>query len=440
MDGDGVVVEWNEGATRLLGWSAADVVGRPAAELLAPEATFVPPSPGSLSWSGTVALRHRDGRTVTAWLLAHHRASKDGDGGGGWLVLCPLDDPGPLVRDDPLAAAVMVQSPCAMAVFDDRLRLRGINDVMADAVGMPEENLRGLHMSEIVGGRQGEKLEQHLREVLALGRRKDVQTFLRAADEAGAHAWSAAIAPLFDSAGAAIGVCVTGHDITEQYLARQRLQLVNEASIRIGTTLDVRRTAQELADVCVPVLADFVSVDLMQALDHGDEPHEGPLSPPFVLRRAAHQSVTPGCPEAVVEMGRTDVYPATSPQAASLMVGHTIVATDPANTLVDWLAWDPIRSARVKELGVHTTMSVPIRARGTTLGVAVLTRFRRPDPFTSDDELLAEEVTARAAVCIDNARRYSRERETALALQRSLLPQTPPRNFPFKTLYLPTKL
>ncbi|WP_319664598.1 PAS domain-containing protein, partial [Streptomyces ipomoeae] len=426
MDGDGVVVEWNEGATRLLGWSAADVVGRPAAELLAPEATFVPPSPGSLSWSGTVALRHRDGRTVTAWLLAHHRASKDGDGGGGWLVLCPLDDPGPLVRDDPLAAAVMVQSPCAMAVFDDRLRLRGINDVMADAVGMPEENLRGLHMSEIVGGRQGEKLEQHLREVLALGRRKDVQTFLRAADEAGAHAWSAAIAPLFDSAGAAIGVCVTGHDITEQYLARQRLQLVNEASIRIGTTLDVRRTAQELADVCVPVLADFVSVDLMQALDHGDEPHEGPLSPPFVLRRAAHQSVTPGCPEAVVEMGRTDVYPATSPQAASLMVGHTIVATDPANTLVDWLAWDPIRSARVKELGVHTTMSVPIRARGTTLGVAVLTRFRRPDPFTSDDELLAEEVTARAAVCIDNARRYSRERETALALQRSLLPQTLP--------------
>ena len=70
-------------------------------------------------------------------------------------------------------------------------------------------------------------------------------------------------------------------------------------------------------------------------------------------------------------------------------------------------------------------MSVPIQARGVTLGVAVLTRFRRPDPFTPDDVLLAEEITARAAVCIDNARRFSRERETALALQRSLLPQRP---------------
>ncbi|GAQ60287.1 SpoIIE family protein phosphatase [Streptomyces scabiei] len=427
MDGEGTIVEWNEGARRLLGWPATDVVGRPAEELLASGDAFLPPPPGSRSWSGTLTLRHRDGRTVTAWLLAHQQRATNGDGDGNWLVLCPLDDPGPLGRDDPLAAAVMFQSPCAMAVFDDRLRLRGINDVMADAVGMPEDNLRGLHMSEIIGGRQGEKLEEHLREVLALGRRMDVQTFLRAADEQRAHAWSAAIAPLMDESGAPIGVCVTGHDITEQYLARQRLQLVNEASIRIGTTLDVTRTAQELADVCVPVLADFVSVDLMQSLDHGDEPHEGPLSAPFTLRRAAHQSITPGCPEAVVEVGRTDVYPATSPQAASLSVGHTIVAADPTNTLSDWLAWDPLRSARVKELGVHTTMSVPIRARGTTLGVAVLTRFKRLDPYTADDELLAEEVTARAAVCIDNARRYSRERETALALQRSLLPQTLPR-------------
>ncbi|BFO18938.1 hypothetical protein SHKM778_53260 [Streptomyces sp. KM77-8] len=43
---------------------------------------------------------------------------------------------------------------------------------------------------------------------------------------------------------------MTAHDFTEQYRARERLQLVNEASIRIGTTLDVTRTAQELAEVC----------------------------------------------------------------------------------------------------------------------------------------------------------------------------------------------
>lgn len=51
-------------------------------------------------------------------------------------------------------------------------------------------------------------------------------------------------------------------------------------------------------------------------------------------------------------------------------------------------------------------------------------RFQRPDPFEVDDAVLAEELAAQAAVCIDNARRYTRERATALALQRSLLPQS----------------
>ncbi|WP_320778344.1 SpoIIE family protein phosphatase [Streptomyces sp. CRN 30] len=424
---DGTVTEWNAGAAQLLGWSGGEVLGRPVARLLAPGHGFRPPSRAGLSWSGTVPLRHRDGRTVSRWLLAHRRPPGDGTDGGGWLVLCPLRDPGPLRPGEPLAAAVMAQSPCATAVFDERLRLRGVNDVMAEAVGIPEERLRGLHIADIVGGRQGARLEEHLREALAGSLRGDVQTFLRAADEDTAHAWSARIAPLTGPGGRTIGVCVTGHDITEQYRARERLQLVNEASVRIGTTLDVARTAQELADVCVPALADFVSVDLLQPPDLGDEPPVGPLSAPFTLRRAAHRSVDPDRFEPVVEPGDSDVYPASSPQASSLTAARTVVVTDPADTLVDWLSHDPVRSARVSEHGIHAMMSVPIRARGATLGVAVLTRYRRRDPFTPDDRLLAEEVTARAAVCIDNARRFTRERETALALQRSLLPRTLPR-------------
>jgi serine phosphatase RsbU (regulator of sigma subunit)/anti-sigma regulatory factor (Ser/Thr protein kinase) len=53
-------------------------------------------------------------------------------------------------------------------------------------------------------------------------------------------------------------------------------------------------------------------------------------------------------------------------------------------------------------------------------------RHRTPESFGEDDLLLAEEIVARAAVSVDNARRYTRERRTALALQRSLLPERPP--------------
>ncbi|MFI2433414.1 SpoIIE family protein phosphatase [Streptomyces sp. NPDC018693] len=419
VDDDGVLVEWNAGACALLGWDATEVVGRPATRLLADGSV---PVPAETRWDGTLALRHRQGRTVTVWLLAHHRPSPEG-GPGRWLVVTPLGAGGPHSPEDPLGAAGLVQAPCAVAVYDDQLRLRRINDAMAQAIGLPEERIRGLRLSEIGGKPQSEELERHMLRVLTSGRAEDVQTYLRTGGEKHAHAWLARMAPVTDARGRVRGVSLAAHDFTEHYLARERLQLVNEASVRIGTTLDVIRTAQELADVCVPALADFVSVDLLDPQD-GDPPARA--TAPVSLRRAAHRSVTPGSPEAVAKPGEVQEYPAGSPQADSLVAGRTIVGSVPRGDLDQWLARDTLRRARVREYGIHSTMSVPIRARGVTLGVAVLTRFRRPDPFAADDVLLAEEITARAALCVDNARRFSRERETALALQRSLLPRTLP--------------
>ncbi|MCX5329478.1 SpoIIE family protein phosphatase [Streptomyces sp. NBC_00140] len=422
IDDLGTVREWNGGAERLLGHPAPDVVGHPAANLLVSDGPDPAFAPGGPRWDGTVTLRHRDGGTVSVWLLAHHRRSRDGSP-GQWLVVTPLEVTGS--QDGPLATAALVQSPCAVAVYDERLRLSRVNDAMAEVIGLPEERIRGLRLSEIGGKPESAELERHLLRVLASGRAEDVQTYMRTGGERAAHAWLARMAPVTDAEGRVRGVCLAAHDFTENYLARERLQLVNEASVRIGSTLDVTRTAQELADVCVPALADFVSIDLLDPQENGDPPPV--LTAPVGLRRAAHQSVNPGTPEAVVKPGQLEPYPATSPQADSLVAGGTIVATVASGELDQWLTWDPARSERVREYGIHSTMSVPIQARGLTLGVAVLTRFRRPDPFTPDDVLLAEEVTARAAVCIDNARRFSRERETALALQRSLLPRKLPR-------------
>ncbi|MEU9209860.1 SpoIIE family protein phosphatase [Streptomyces sp. NPDC048415] len=422
VDENGTLIRWSEGARRLLGYTPEEVEGRPAADLLDRAGDPPPSAPPGNRWSGTLPLRHRDGRVLSVWLLAH-RAEQDGE----WFLVTPLEGAEPCVQDDPLIRAVLTQSPCAMAIYDERLRLYGVNDAMAKVIGLPEARIRGLRISEIGGKRASEKLEEEMSGVLVSGEGRDVETYMRSGGEDHAHAWLIRIAPLTDGDGRVRGVCLAAHDFTEQYRGRERLQLVNEASRRIGSTLDVTRTAQELADVCVPALADFVSVDLLDPPLHGGEPHSEPPSAPITLRRTAHRSVTPGSPEAVVTLGAVDVYPVASPQTDSLIAGRTIVAPDATTTLEEWLAWDKRRRERVAKYGIHGTMSVPIRARGQTLGVAVLTRFRRPDPFTPDDVLLAEEVTARAAVCIDNARRFSRERETALALQRSLLPQSLPR-------------
>ncbi|MGW7256727.1 SpoIIE family protein phosphatase [Streptomyces sp. NPDC054834] len=433
VDDAGTVVEWNDGARRLLGWEASDVVGRPVLNLLAGGGGSRSLTPQDDRWSGSVTLCHSNGSAVSVWVLAHHRPP-EGNGPGHWLVVTPLKGDGPYSPDDPLERAELLQSPCAVAIYDDRLRLRRMNDAMADVLGLPEENVRGLRVPEMSGRPQSLDIEQHLHRVLTSGRGDDVRTYLPIGGDGHRYSWLARMAPITDDTGRVRGVCVAAHDFSEQYLARERLQLVNEASVRIGSTLDVVRTAQELADVCVPALADFVTVDLLDPQEFGGE-LPARVTAPVRLRRVAHRSLLPGTPEAVTKPGQVELYPAPSPQADSLVAGRTIDVSMPSDELERWLTWNPERAERVREYGIHSSMSVPIRARGLTLGVAVFTRYRRPEAFTVDDVLLAEEVTARAAVCIDNARRYSRERETALALQRSLLPRSLPRTAALRTAY-----
>ncbi|WP_411149813.1 SpoIIE family protein phosphatase [Streptomyces sp. A30] len=204
-------------------------------------------------------------------------------------------------------------------------------------------------------------------------------------------------------------------------LARRRLELLHDAGVRIGTTLDVARTAEELTQVAVPQFADFTAVDLPDAVLQGEEP--GPFGAGTPLRRIALGSVHE-VPH-LYGVGDPVHYVPTTPQARSLE--HRQSVLEPVLVEAEgWLAQDPARLEQVLAAGIHSLITVPLRARGATLGVVSFYRSEKPAPFEEDDLSLAQELAGRAAICIDNARRYTREHNTALALQRSLLPRGRP--------------
>ncbi|WP_322723598.1 SpoIIE family protein phosphatase [Streptomyces spongiae] len=201
-------------------------------------------------------------------------------------------------------------------------------------------------------------------------------------------------------------------------LARRRLELLHDASVRIGTTLDVTRTAEELTEVTVPRFADFTAVDLPDSVLHGDEP--GSLGPGSMLRRIALNSIHQE--SHLYEVGALFPFVGSTPQARSWETGQSVL--EPVlSEATGWIAQDPERLERVLAAGIHSLITVPLRARGTTLGMASFYRSEEPAPFEDDDLSLAQELVGRAAISIDNARRYTREHKTALALQRSLLPR-----------------
>jgi len=181
------------------------------------------------------------------------------------------------------------QSPFALAIHDRNLLCLRVNDRMCQMFGFTEDELRGRRLTDVLPGPQYGSLERYMRQVLDTGKPTNRETYRRVPGEARERAWSVSVSPLKDQAGRTQAVWIGVLNITEQYAARQRLTLLNQAGTHIGTTLDVTRTAQELADMVVPRFADLAIVDLLDAVLSGDEPNPGPITGTVALRRVAHQ-------------------------------------------------------------------------------------------------------------------------------------------------------
>ncbi|MFJ9967603.1 SpoIIE family protein phosphatase [Streptomyces avermitilis] len=229
-----------------------------------------------------------------------------------------------------------------------------------------------------------------------------------------------------DRDGGPKGTVVTLRDSTELQavtgraeIAGERLKLLYDAGLGIGTTLDVLRTADELAQVAVPRFADFVTVDLADAVLHGEEPAPTATD----LRRTAVCGIQDDHP--LYELGELIDFLPSTPQARGYGSGYSELVTD-LSTATGWHAQDPERTKAIIDYGIHSLIAAPIQARGVVLGMANFWRSKQHEPFDEEEMSLAEELVARAAVSIDNARRYTREHALAVTLQRSLLPRALP--------------
>ena len=373
---DGMVRGWSGAAEELLGYPASEVVDRPAGRLLAEPAEVCGAARGSRGRPSPVLLRHRDGRCFEAELEVSSAFTING-------LVCVL-----VTARDVSNTAVMAFSPTVLerclhhvpvgtAVLGPDLRCVWVNEALEQLAGAPRDSCLGRRMGDLLPGSgtdpAANTIDAGMRWVLETGGAADrlrVPGRLLPVLSPGST-----MTPTVCSASASLVM-----DVTDRDRARERLSLLNEAGTAIGNTLEVRRTAQELADFAVPRLADVVVVDLLEGVLRGDEPIPAPAGGPSPLRRVARQSVG----------GSADAHE---------------------------------RAAASEETGPGTRrIVVPMSARGSMLGVVQFVRSGIGPPFEEDDLLLAEELVARAALCVDNARRYTREHTAALALQRSLLP------------------
>ncbi|WP_369268868.1 SpoIIE family protein phosphatase [Streptomyces sp. R11] len=344
-------------------------------------------------------------------------------------------DPGGRVDE---AAALMLealftQSPVGLHLFDTDLRVLRVNTATPGMRNLSMDDLRGRPVREVYS-LVDDDVEALLREVLDTGvpvRQRIVRAHVEGDTQA--RNFEVSALRLEGSQRSVLGVAVTAVDVTERERGLARTRMLDVVRERVGRTMEPALIGEELAAAVVPAFADVAVVDVVDAVLRGDDP---PLAPPpngtLVIRTAFHGAGTrPPHARSVGDVRRlagptpfTQALTDLSPRAVQLQQDTS------------WLDADPALAEAIRSSGAHSLLVVPLTLRDAALGIVSLYRTGHSPAFDEDDRAFAVELATHTALCIDNARRYTREHTIAATVQRQLLPRRPEAHAWLETAYL----
>jgi serine phosphatase RsbU (regulator of sigma subunit) len=217
--------------------------------------------------------------------------------------------------------------------------------------------------------------------------------------------------PLHGADGRAVATVMIIENVTTEKLAELRERFLAQASETLMSSLDHQETLTNVAWLAVPAVADWCAVDLLRsggerelvAVAHRD-PAKADLAAELARLRPARPEPGGGVAQ-VLASGVSELYP------------HVDIQRLPRSGA------EPSRYERLlAEVGLHSVIICALQARGRVFGAMTLVNAESSRAFDEGDLGLAEELAARAAVAVDNARLATARRATAMTLQQSLLP------------------
>jgi serine phosphatase RsbU (regulator of sigma subunit)/anti-sigma regulatory factor (Ser/Thr protein kinase) len=252
------------------------------------------------------------------------------------------------------------------------------------------------------------------------------------------------VVPMHTAAGEPAGMLMIRVAMTdvERFTdpAVMRRALRDDALNRIGATLDLDQMAKEVTDVVVPHFCNAAGVLIQESIMAADEVPPFPEDGAVVLRRLAVSSDdNDPAWNAAFPTGEVVTYPPGTPYTRCMTSGEALLEPQKHRESERGSAKHWRRAPIARLLSDVSMVLLPLIAHGTRLGFIVCTRTSVHRAFDAYDMEIGMDFAGRAAIFIDNARRYSRERATALTLQRSMLPTglTAPSSVEIRHRYLP---
>ena len=308
------------------------------------------------------------------------------------------------------------------------------------------DSLVGAHLGDLVAGRStAEPALTQLLEAVKAGR--EATAVLPISTREGRRVETvASVQPMLgngDSPGlTALAVLRMPPTRAERFVnpALMRHSLLDDTFRQIGATLDLDQVARGLINILVPHFCTAAGLLVLESVAAGDE---FPVNPPDgsqLMRRlaVATDDGSPGW-DAAFPTGEVLLYPPDTPYVECMDTGKPVRITAMDNAKAVSIAESWLRRPVAKLLSDTSMLLLPLATKDTSLGFFVCTRKAGYRPYDDYDSEIGMEFASRAAIFIDNARQYNRERTTALTLQRSLLPTglSAPSSVDVKHRYLP---
>jgi GAF domain-containing protein len=187
---------------------------------------------------------------------------------------------------------------------------------------------------------------------------------------------------------------VRGH-LAERKRLEQGLRFLAEASAILGSLVDYKSTLQKVAALAVPYFADWCAVDMAE--------------PSGLLRRVAVAHVDPAKVRLAHEL--EERYPpdpgATRGAYHVLRTGEPEMLAQIPDAVLAEAARDKEHLRILRELGLKSYMSVPLKVQGETLGVVSFVAAESGRRYSPGDLAFVEELSRRAAIAIENAQLYA---------------------------------
>ena len=306
-------------------------------------------------------------------------------------------------------------APVGMGAFDRDCRWIRTNPALAALNGRAAGELLGRRPSE-VHGEAAAVVEDRIRRVHETGTLERLELAGRLPGEATARIFDVTLYALGDGVGI-VAVDITARREVEAQLgeAHRRDALMARAGHLLSTALSVQETANFVAQLCVPEIADWCFVELLRedgAIDRVAMAHRDPSKHRWMLELDQRFPLDPDAP-----VGSPAVIRSGEPEVMEDLPDEFLVAA----------AQSPEHLQILRELGFASVCIVPLTARGRTLGdIALATERASGRRFTADVLPLARALADRCAVALDNAQAYHQRDVVALSLQEELLPRDLP--------------